>query len=402
MSIATDPLRIRLARTCTGEQEVQAIREVLDSGILTNGPRTARFESAFAERHRVAHAVAFSNGTVALAAMYRALGIGVGDEVVVPSMTFISSATSVLHVGARPIFAEVHPRSFNLDPGDVWRKITRHTKAVLAVHYAGQPAAMDELQAVCDAAGVALLEDAAQAVGASYRGRPTGGLGRMAMFSFTPTKNITTGEGGLVTTDDPDLAARLRLLRNHGQVSPYRHEVLGWNWRMTEMQAAMGIVQLGRLDGILQRKRRNVAWMNARLVGIPGLTPPWRDPRVQPVHMLYTCLLDTGRDEVLTGLLAAGIEARIYFPPAHRQPIFSQAGAALPVTESLSQRMLSIPMHAQLTSDELEIVASTLEHLITINRGAPVEPRVVERTTSLDAIQRTGHTTSGRSVIDVS
>ncbi len=357
--------RIRLARTLTGEEEVQAIREVLDSGVLTNGPRTAEFERVFAERHDVAHAVAFSNGTVALAGMYLALGIGRGDEVVVPSMTFISSATSVLHVGARPVFADVDPYTYNLDPEDVRCRITERTKAVLAVHYAGQPAAMDELQKVCDEAGVVLLEDAAQAVGARYLGKPAGGLGRMAMFSFTPTKNITTGEGGLVTTDDADLAAALRLMRNHGQTALYRHEVLGWNWRITEMQAAMGVVQMGRLDGILERKRRNAAWMGQRLSRVPGLTPPWTDPRTEPVHMLYTCLVDERRDDVLGGMIEAGIEARLYFPPSHRQPVFQQDGLTLPVTEDLSRRMLSIPMHAQLHQYELEDIADTLKRLVT-------------------------------------
>jgi perosamine synthetase len=356
--------RIRLARPVTGEEEVDAIRAVLASGVLTNGPRTAEFERVFAQRHDVAHAVAFANGTVALAAMYLALGIGPGDEVVVPSMTFISSATSVLHVGATPVFADVDPRTFNLDPGDVRRRITPRTKAVLAVHYAGQPAAMDELREVCGD-GVVLLEDAAQAVGARYLGRPAGGLGRMAMFSFTPTKNITTGEGGLVTTDDAELAEALRLLRNHGQSALYRHDVLGWNWRITEMQAAMGVVQLGRLDGILDRKRRNAAWLTERLGNIPGVTPPWHDPRTEPVHMLYTCLLDERRDEVLAGLTAAGIEARLYFPPAHRQAVFAGIDADLPVTEDLAARMLSLPMHSRLTDDELDEVAATVERLVT-------------------------------------
>jgi perosamine synthetase len=358
------PPRIRLARTTAGEEEVQAIRDVLFSGVLTNGPRTVDFEEAFARRHEVAHAVAFANGTVALAAMYLALGIGPGDEVIVPSMTFISSATSVVHVGASPIFADVDPRTFNLNPESVRQMLSRRTKAVLAVHYAGQPAAMDELQHVCDEAGVVLLEDAAQAVGARYLGRSTGGLGRMAMFSFTPTKNITMGEGGLVTTDDVDLAEHLRLLRNHGQTALYRHEVLGWNWRITEMQAAMGVVQLGRLDSILAKKRRNAAWMSERLEQLPGVTPPWLDSRAESVHMLYTCMVDNHRDKVLAGLNNAGIESRLYFPPVHRQAVFAGSTADLPVTDALAEHMLSIPMHSQLTEAELDDIASTLAGLV--------------------------------------
>jgi perosamine synthetase len=361
--VATPP-RIRLARTTTGEEEVQAIRGVLESGILTNGPRTAEFESAFALRHESSHAVAFANGTVALAAMYLTLGIGPGDEVIVPSMTFISSATSVLHVGAVPVFADVDPRTFNIEPHAVRQALSPHTKAVLAVHYAGQPAPMDELQPICDEAGVVLLEDAAQAVGARYQGRSAGTLGQMAMFSFTPTKNITMGEGGVVTTDDAELNDQLRLLRNHGQSALYRHDVLGWNWRLTEMQSAMGIVQLGRLDDILANKRRNAAWMSKRLAGVPGVTPPWTDDRAEPVHMIYTCLLDERRDDVLAGMNDAGIEARLYFPPVHRQAVFAGYPADLPVTDHLADHMLSLPMHSQLTEQELEDIADTLERLV--------------------------------------
>ncbi len=347
-----------------GEEELEAIREVMFSGVLTNGRQTAAFESEFAIRHDVAHAVAMANGTVALAAMYRAMGIGSGDEVIVPSMTFISTATSVLHVGATPVFADIDAATFNLDPADVARRVTSRTKAVMAVHYAGHPAPMDELQGIADAAGIALLEDAAEAHGAADGGRPVGGLGKLAMFSFTPTKNMTTGEGGIVTTDDPALAARLRLLRNHGQSSLYRHETLGWNWRMTEMQAAMGRVQLRKLDVILARKRANAAWLTQRLAAVPGVTPPSVRPGAEPVYMLYTVLLDRDRDRVLDYLLAAGIEARVYFPPAHKQPIFVGDSSDLPVTDDVSRRMLSLPMHSLLTKEELGEVAAKLTRAI--------------------------------------
>lgn len=355
--------RIKLACSWTGEEEIEAIRQVLRSGILTNGPRTEEFEHKFADRHGARHAVAFANGTVALAAMYLALDIGRGDEVIVPSMTFISSATSVVHVGGTPVFADVDPRTFNLDPSDVQRRITTRTKAVLAVHYAGQPAALDELQLVCDHAGIALLEDAAQAVGARYLGRSVGSYGKMSMFSFTPTKNITMGEGGVVTTNEVEVADYLRLLRNHGQTAQYRHEILGWNWRLTEMQAAMGVVQLDRLDAILRRKLDNARWMTARLQDVPGVTTPWVDPRCLPVFMIYTCLIDRNRDAVLGGMLGAGIEAKLYFPPVHRQPIFEQPNLQLPVTDHLAEHMLSLPMHSLLAQDELEEVADTLEAL---------------------------------------
>ena len=353
-------LRIRLACPDMGQEEFEAVRETLESGVLTKGFRTARFEEAFARRHDVAHAVAMANGTVALAAMYLALGIGPGDEVILPSMTFIASATSVVHVGAIPVFADVDPETFNLDPRDVANRLSTRTRAILAVHYGGQPADMAELQAIADDADVLLLEDAAEAHGATYRQRPVGGLGRAAVFSFSPTKNITTGEGGMVTTDDGTLAERLRLLRDHGQTEPYRHTSLGFNWRMSEIHAAIGEVQVGKLDAILARKKLNAAWMDERLRKISGVTPPAVQPDREHVFMLYTVLLKGRREHVLRSLLNAGIEGRVYFRPAHTQPIFCHLRADLPVTEEISRRMLSLPFHSLMTHADLEEIATTL------------------------------------------
>ena len=360
----TTPMRIKLACPEVGDEEVEAIRRVLGSGVLTNGPATRDFEAAFGQRHQVEHAIAFANGTVALAAMYLGLNIGPGDEVIVPSMTFISSATSVLHVGATPVFADVLPDTFNLDPRDVMQRITPRTRAILAVHYGGQPADMAELSDLAQDASILVLDDAAQAHGASYRGRPVGGLGKAAMFSFTPTKNITTGEGGIVTTNDGDLASRLRLLRNHGQTSLYQHAVLGYNWRMTEMQAAMGVVQLGRLEDIIRRKRENATAFGERLRQIRGVTPPAVRPDRDHVYMLYTTLLDGNRDTVRDAMLDAGVEVRLYFPPVHLQPVFAERHTHLSVTEDLSRRMLSLPFYARLTDRQFEDIATTLETVL--------------------------------------
>jgi perosamine synthetase len=356
--------RIRLAKPDMGEDEVEAVRTVLTSGVLTNGEQNPAFEREFADRHLAGHGVTFANGTAALAAMLLAEGVGPGDEVIVPSMTFISSATAVRHVGATPVFADVDPRSFNLDPAEVARLVTGRTKAVMTVHYAGQPGELDRLAKSCADLGLILLEDAAQAAGATFREVPVGTFGKSAMFSFTPTKNITMGEGGIVLTDDADTADKLRLLRNHGQQSPYQHVLLGYNWRLTEMQAAIGRVQLRKLDAILARKRAIAGWMNQRLEQVPGITPPYQLPQATSAHMLYTCLVDTGRDAVLDRLVADGIEARIYFPPAHLQPIFAEDRARLPVTEAVAGRMLSIPMHSRLLGHELAQIADTLEKAV--------------------------------------
>jgi perosamine synthetase len=359
-------VRIRLASPDLGEEEAQAVRRVLCSGVLTNGAENEAFAQEFADRHEARFGVTFCTGTAALQAMLLAEGIGPGDEVIVPSMTFVATATSVCHVGATPVFADIDPRTFNLDPVSVAARITRATRAVMTVHYAGQPGDLDGLARVCAAAGVPLLEDAARVAGAQYRGRPVGTVGRSAMFSFTPAKNITTGEGGIVLTDDPGVAERLRLLRNHGQTGLYQHESLGYNWRLTEMQAAIGRVQLRKLDGILGRKQQIVRSLTRRLTGLPGLTTPHQVPDARGTWALYTCLLPGIRDQVLADLLDRGIEARIYFPPVHRQPLFARrdggAGLAaeLPVTEAVAQAMLSLPVHHRLTEAEVAEIADAV------------------------------------------
>ncbi|TDU03441.1 perosamine synthetase [Streptomyces sp. 846.5] len=362
-------VRIRLSRPELGEEELDAVRRVLRSGTLTNGPENEAFGREFADRHQAGFGVTFCTGTCALAAMLLAEGIGPGDEVIVPSMTFIATATAVRHVGATPVFADIDPRTFNLDPVSVAARITPATRAVLTVHYGGQPGDLDALAQVCAERGVVLLEDAAQAAGAGYRDRPVGTFGRSAMFSFTPTKNITTGEGGIVLTDDPGIAERLMLLRNHGQTRLYRHESLGHNWRLTEMQAAIGRVQLRRLDGILERKRVIAGSLTRRLSGLAGLATPYRAPQVQGTWLLYTCLLPGIRDQVLADLLSRGIEARIYFPPVHRQPVFADGACGahalgvrpvLPVTEAVAEAMVSLPVHHRLTEAEVAEIADAV------------------------------------------
>jgi perosamine synthetase len=355
--------RIALAEPDLGEAELDAVRQVFASGTLTDGPWTEAFERAFAERHGTSHAVAFSSGTAGLTAMYLALEVGADDEVVVPSMTFISTATSVLHVGARPVFADIRPDTFTLDVEDVARRLTPRTRAIVAMHYGGQAADLAELRTLADDAGVDLLEDAAEAHGASYRGAPVGNAGAMAMFSFTPTKNITTGEGGMVTTDDAELAQRLRLLRNHGQTGHLRHEVLGFNWRLSEMQAAIGTVQLSRLEEVLARKREVAARLTAALDGAPAVTPPHVADDRDHVFMLYTVLIEGRRDAVAEGLAEAGIESRTYFPPAHLEPVLPGGGVELPITDWAYERMLSLPAHPGLSDTDLDEITKRVTDL---------------------------------------
>lgn len=360
--------KIRLAQPIMGEPELQAVQRVLSSGTLTNGPETAAFEEEFALAHEVGYAVALSNGTVALAAMMLAHKIGPGDEVIVPSFTFISTATSVVHIGARPVFAEVHADTLTIDADHVAALITARTKAIIAVHYAGQAADMAELKLVAERAGVLLLEDAAEAHGAAYRGRPVGGLADGAMFSFTPTKNITMGEGGMVTTHDANYAHRLRALRNHGVADGIPRTVIGYNWRLSELQAAVGRVQLHKLPDILERKRANARLLETLLRDADVGFPPARADRTA-TFMLMTLRSATRRDAMVASLQHRGIEARVYFPPAHLDPVFAADNLRLPRTEQIADTVFSIPFHPHLTAAELRQMATAITELAPRHRN---------------------------------
>ncbi|MDI6807401.1 MAG: DegT/DnrJ/EryC1/StrS family aminotransferase [Candidatus Eisenbacteria bacterium] len=360
-----------LACPSVGKEEVEALKNVIASGWLSQGEQVEKFERKFAAYVGVEHAVAFMNGTVALHSILLALGIGRGDEVIVPSLTFFSTATSVIHAGGTPVFAEVDPESFNLDPSDVERKITKKTKAVMPVHYGGQPADMKEILEIAGLRNLLVIEDAAQAHGASYKGKKAGSFGDAAMFSFTPTKNITAGEGGMVTTGDGSLAAKLRLLRNHGQEKQYHHVVVGYNYRMTELQAAVGIEQLKKLDSINKKKNVNARYLSEKLSKFSGIVPPAiKNDRTHP-FTLYTLKIEealTGfsRTELAEWLGKKGISSKVYFPPVHLQPALRYLGYgpdSLPITEGLAAKILSLPCHPSLKREDLEFIVSSVEAL---------------------------------------
>ena len=364
-------MKIPIANPNVGEEEARAVYEVVKSGWLNEGKKVAEFEINFAEYIGTKYAVAFFNGTVALHAVLQALNIKSGDEVIVPSFTFISTANSVLFTGAKPVFADIDEKTFNISPEDVDEKVTEKTKAIIPVHYGGQAADMAPLIEVAKDNRLFLVEDAAEAHGAEYSGQKVGSFGIAGMFSFTPTKNITTGEGGMITTNDSKLAEKLRLLKNHGQIAQYDHTMLGYNYRMTEMQGAIGIEQLKKLPDIILNKQKNQEYLSAKLSKIKGITPPYVASNCNHVYMLYTIKVDKelfgiNRDLLMTKLHENGIASKIYFPPVHKQTMYKNLKfeMTLPVTEEVSDKIVSLPCHSKLNIKELDYIVEIINKTI--------------------------------------
>jgi perosamine synthetase len=366
---AREPLAgvIHVSRPEIGPAEEEAVLEVLRSGMLAMGARTERFERAWAEYCGVRHAVFMANGTVAMEAILRCLEIGPGDEVIVPSFSFNATVSVVLQVGARPVFVDVSEADFALNPALVEAAVTSRARAIVPVHLYGLMADMNALVAIADRYGLTIVEDAAQAHGAAYHGRRAGSFGP-AMFSFYATKNLATGEGGLATTDDDTLAERLRLYRNHGMRERYHHETLGTNAKPTDLAAALGLAQLGRLDERLALRSRNAAYLSAALCEY--LTPRVPEGRQHAWHQ-YTMRFPGERQAVAAGLAERGVGSLVYYPvPIHRQRYLQRylPGAAdlpLPVTNRLSEEVLSIPVRPGLTEADLETIVRSVREVAT-------------------------------------
>jgi dTDP-4-amino-4,6-dideoxygalactose transaminase len=369
---------IRIAQPLLGEEEEQAVLAVLRSGQLSQGPLVRRFEETFAQYIGVREAVAVSSGTAALHVALLAHGVGPGDEVVTSPFTFVATANAILATGARPVFADVSEEDFNLDPARTGESISERTRALLPVHLYGQPADMEAFSALARRHGLALVEDACQAAGASFGGRKVGSFGT-GCFSFYATKNMTTGEGGMITTDDPKLAARARLLRDHGQRRRYVSEVLGYNLRMTEVAAALGLAQLQKLDAFNERRRANARYLTEHLSGV---TTPREIPGRHHVYHQYTIRVSLpvrqagrGRDALLGYLRDRDIEAAVFYPlPVHKQPLYRGLGyrQRLPVAERLSREVLSLPVHPGLSREDLDAVVSAVREGLTAGQAGRV------------------------------
>jgi perosamine synthetase len=343
---------IPLVRPLLGKEERTAIERVLASEIITQGPEVAAFEEEFSALVDHRHCVAVSSGTAALHLGLLAAGIGPGDHVIVPSFSFAASANAVRLCGATVVFADIESDHFGLDPAAVEAVITPATAAIMPVHLYGHPADMAAFSAIADRHGLLVVEDAAQAHGARLHGQPVGALGHLAAFSFYPTKNMTTGEGGMITTRDEQVVRTARLLRNQGMSRPYHHAIVGFNARMTDLAAAIGRVQLRRLAGWNDARRANAKRYDAGLRGV--VTPPVAKG-VEHAYHQYT-IRSPNRDALQAMLEQHRIGCGVYYRvPIHRQPPFA-TGTALPETDRAAAEVLSLPVRPDLTEDEVDAV----------------------------------------------
>ena len=358
---------IPIAKPVIDEEEISAVVAVLKSGNIAQGKKVEGFEEVFAEFVGTTYAVAVNSGTAALHLALLAHGIGKGDEVITSPFTFIATANSILFTGARPVFADIEEDSFNIAPNSITGKITPRTKAIMPVHLYGQPCDMKRIMKIAQEHGLIIIEDACQAHGAEYEGKKVGSFGT-GCFSFYPTKNITTGEGGMITTNDKDIAGKARMIRNHGQIERYLHKILGYNYRMTDIAAAIGLCQLGKLGEFNNKRMRNAKFLTERLSGIKGLVPPQVRPDVKHVFHQYTVRITQdfaiSRDRLRKKLLEEGIATEIYYPlPIHKQPLYQNLGYNnhLPDSEKAAREVLSLPVHASLTKEDLENIVRAIQ-----------------------------------------
>lgn len=361
--------RIPMSAPEIDESDIQAVVEVLRSGRLALGCKTIAFEEAVRNYVGVRHAIAVSSGTAALHLIVKSLGLGPGDEVLVPSFSFAASVNVLLYEGITPVFCDIETRTYNLDTSSLEGRITARTKAILAVDVFGHPAEWDALERIAERHGLLLIDDSCEAIGAEYRGKKIGCFGNAAAFAFYPNKQITTGEGGVIVTNDCDLACVARSLRNQGRGemgSWLEHERLGFNYRMDELSAALGLSQLKRIELFLRKRERVAALYNECLGGLPGIRIPYTESHVRMSWFVYVITLDEDidRDAVIESLRQRNIPVRCYFSPLHQQTYIARRAdcrcSDLPVTESVARRTLALPFHNQLTTKEIEEVVDAL------------------------------------------
>ena len=355
---------IPIAKPIIGKEEQDAILEVINSGQLVQGPKVREFEARFAELCGVEHAIATSSGTTALHMAMLAHQIGPDDEVITSPFSFIASANCALYVGARPVFVDIEADYFTIDPAKIEARITNKTKAIVPIHMYGQSCEMDAIVEIAQKYNLAIIEDACQAHGATYKGRAIGSFGT-ACYSLYATKNITTIEGGMIVTNDAQVAERARLLRNHGSPRTYEHVTLGYNMRMTDLSAAIGVVQIKNLQAWNAKRQENAVYLTAGLSKIKGVTPPKIREHAGHVFHQYTIRIQD-RDNAAQKLREKGIGVGVHYPtPIHCQPLYKQMGYtdSLPVAEAASREVLSLPVHPSVSKDDLDFIIQTIAGL---------------------------------------
>jgi len=354
------------------EQDAENVTEVIRSGMnWATGPNVQEFEARITQYLGIEYAVTFNSGTSALHAILATYGIGEGDEVIVPSFTFIATANAPLFVGAKPVFADIEEKTYGLDPEDVEKKITSKTKAIMPIHYGGSPCFIRELEQVAERHNLLLIEDAAESIGAQVDGKKVGSFGDAAIFSFCAPKVITTGEGGAVVTNSKEVYENLKLMRSHGRFEPadyfstseyLEYVTLGYNFRMSNITAALGIAQFEKVDRIIEMRRRNAEMMSAKLSKIPEIELPHSPDGFFHIYQMYTIKVKEGqgkRDALSAYLAEKGIMTKVYFPPVHFTHFYKNKlgyNCDLPVTDRLSGQVLTLPMYPSLTEEEINYI----------------------------------------------
>ena len=346
--------------------ELTYVEDCIRSTWISSGPYVSRFEAGFAKFCRTRYATSVSNGTAALHLILVALGIGNGDEVVVPDLTFVSCANVVYYTGAIPVFADVDRTTWCIDPADVEKRITKKTKAIIAVHLYGHPADIDRITAIAKRHGLFVIEDACEAHGARYKGKRVGSIGHAAAFSFYGNKIITTGEGGMIVTNDKKLLERMNYLKAHAldknKTHAYYHSEIGYNYRLTNLQSAFGVAQLEHVEEVIAVKRKNAQMYGKLLKNIEGVVLPPDESWARNVYWMYSILVANRRtrDSLISQLKESGIETRPFFVPLHKLPMY-RANESFPVSENLSDRGLNLPSSAKLTENEIEYICREIK-----------------------------------------